>query len=186
MCSVRSQAAPGTTITSFNLKTLFSGTDSFGGEWFSFSYLFLLSFFLSYSSVSHIYLSLPATIAIPLPPTNKKDPHCIYNPYVRRWIVTGYQQVRNFVSFFLCSFCECLASPPEKQKTCSDSLSLSLKMPTQTPQVSNGRSLTPIAVSLTDVPRGSGTWTTYRVPSWDGSAIAGLTGCSTSTPVRCE
>ena len=100
MCSTRSQAAPGTTITSLNLKTLFSGTDSFG------------------------------------------DPHCIYNPYVRRWIVTGYQQV------------------------------------------SGGRSLTPIAISATDVPGGAGTWTTYRVPSWDGSAIAGLTGCNTVTPVR--
>lgn len=98
MCSVRLQSAPGTAVASFNLRTLFSGTDSFG------------------------------------------DPHCIWNPYVRRWIVTGYQQV------------------------------------------STGRSLTPIAVSNSDVPGGAGTWTTYRVPSWDGTGITGLTGCNTATP----
>ncbi len=28
------------------------------------------------------------------PQNRKKDPHCIWNPYIRRWIVTGYQQVR--------------------------------------------------------------------------------------------
>ena len=39
-----------------------------------------------------------------------------------------------------------------------------------------------MAVSNSDIPTGS--WTVYRVPSWDGSAIAGLTGCNTNTPVR--
>ena len=32
------------------------------------------------------------------------------------------------------------------------------------------------------MPGGAGTWTTYRVASWDGSAIPGLTGCNTATP----
>ena len=88
----------------------------------------------------------PSSATPPLTPSSttekkkKTDPHCIWNPYVRRWIVTGYQQV------------------------------------------SGGRSLTPIAVSAADVPGGGGTWTTYRVPSWDGTAVPGLTGCNTATP----
>jgi len=49
-------------------------------------------------------------------------------------------------------------------------------------KVSTGRSLTPVAVSASDIPAGAGTWTTYRVPSWDGSAIPGLTNCNAATP----
>ena len=126
MCSVRSQAAPGTTITSFNLKTLFSGTDSFGGEWFSFSYLFLLSFFLSYSSVSHIYLSLPATIAIPLPPTNKKR-SALYLQSLRAQVdrhgLPAGKEFRFFLSLFLLRMSR---FPPRKTK---NMLRLSLSFP---------------------------------------------------------
>lgn len=90
MCSARLQSSPGTVVagSSRSLYSIFSGTgtDNYGGmRFFSFSLSLSLFFFLSFHLISE-------------EPSKKKmaDPHCIWNPVIRRWILTGYQQVNNW------------------------------------------------------------------------------------------